>query len=236
MDGILLFNKPILWTSHDAVDFIRKKIRQKSVGHAGTLDPLATGLLVMLIGKATKLSSVLTSMDKDYSGALTLGFSTDTQDLEGRVLFGGQPAFPDEARVHSIFAELTGNKLQTPPAYSAVRQKGKKMYELARQGAVIESQPREVVISQFSITRWDPPEVYFFLTCSKGAYVRSLCDDVGKRLGCGATLSALVRNRVGPFRLAHALTRERTDRLPCDLLERMLLNFDPVRNETVSRN
>lgn len=236
MDGILLFNKPILWTSHDAVDFIRRKIGQKSVGHTGTLDPLATGLLVMLIGKATKLSGMLTSLDKDYSGSMMLGISTDTQDLEGRVLAESTAPLPDDARVHSVFSEFLGAQLQTPPAYSAVRQNGKKLYELARQGLDVEAKPREIVVSEFSITRLALPEICFFLTCSKGAYVRALCDEAGKRLGCGATLSALVRNRVGPFRLAQALTREQIERLPCDLLERLLLNFNPEKNEALSRN
>jgi tRNA pseudouridine55 synthase len=235
MDGILLFDKPILWTSHDAVDYIRKKIGQRSVGHAGTLDPLATGLLVILIGKATKLSNTLISMDKDYSGSMSLGFSTDTQDLEGRISSFSESS-PEEARVRAVFSDFTGQQSQTPPAYSAVRQNGKKLYELARQGGVTDIKPRDIYISALTITRIDLPEVCFFLTCSKGAYVRSLCDDIGKKLGCGATLSALVRNRIGPFRLTHALKRQEIDRSPSDLLEKLLLNFNPTTNEYLSRN
>ncbi len=236
MDGILLFNKPVLWTSHDAVDFVRKKTGQRSVGHAGTLDPLATGLLLVLIGKATKLSGALTCLDKDYAGVMTLGISTDTQDLEGRIQRFKIPDPLDENRIRSVISELTGTQLQAPPAFSAVRQKGKKLYELARQGQRAWAAPREVVVSEFRITRLDPPDVTFFLSCSKGAYVRSLCDEVGERLGCGATLSALVRTRIGPFHLAHSLTREQVEKLPGDLLERLLLDFEPSKNEALSRN
>ncbi len=222
MDGILLFNKPILWTSHDAVDFIRRRLGQKAVGHTGTLDPLATGLLVILLGKATKLSQQFSAMDKDYAGAMTLGITTDTQDLEGRLLGGAGFDSVEEKEVLRIFAGFIGAQAQTPPLFSAVKMKGKKLYEWTRRGVAVEAAPREITISAFHLVNFFPPEVHFSLSCSKGTYVRSLCDDVGKRLGCGATLSALSRTRVGQFHLKDAFTETRIKELSLAEIENRL--------------
>ena len=209
MDGILLFDKPILWTSHDAVDFIRRQSGQREVGHAGTLDPLATGLLVLLLGRATKRSNEFSGMDKDYFGTMTFGMSTDTLDMEGRILRSADPGHLTPEAVRAAFAALVGETLQTTPQYSAVKRGGRKLYEMARRGQTTEALPvRTVTLSDFQLLDLHEAEAHFFLTCSKGTYVRALCDEAGRRLVCGAALSSLVRSRIGPYRLKDAAREE----------------------------
>ncbi len=211
MNGILLFNKPILWTSHDAVDFVRRRTGLRAVGHAGTLDPLATGLLVLLLGPATKRQNEFMGLDKSYEGVMTLGFSTDTQDCEGRVLAESDFSHVHRETIENVFKKYTGKIRQTPPLFSAVHVKGKKMYEWARHGggpgAVAAPRPneREITIHRFELLRLNLPDIYFTLSCSKGTYVRTLVDSIGQDLGCGATLTALVRTRVGSYSLNDAL-------------------------------
>ena len=227
MDGILLLNKPILWTSHDAVDFIRRRLGQKSVGHAGTLDPLATGLLVLLLGKATKLSQELSVSDKEYAGSMTLGVSTDTQDMEGRVLAEKDFLGVERDEVESIFLSMLGAQQQIPPAFSAVKKKGKSLYAWARQGMAVQGDAREVTLSRFSLTEFSLPEIHFSLDCSKGTYVRTICNSVGEKLGCGATLSSLVRIRSGNFLLKDALSQKEVSELSfSDIEKRSVRNFD----------
>ncbi|MBI4432965.1 MAG: tRNA pseudouridine(55) synthase TruB [Candidatus Omnitrophica bacterium] len=209
MDGILLFNKPVLWTSHDAVDFVRRRARQRAVGHAGTLDPMATGLLVLLLGKATKLSQVLSACDKEYAGRMTLGLRTDTQDLEGKIIATADPSGVTQAQLEVIFNGFKGAVVQATPAFSAVKAQGKKMYEWARKGVAVELPKRKIFIQDFKLLAFEPPDVHFVLGCSKGTYVRALCDEIGQRLGCGATLSCLARTRVGPWTLQQALSEEK---------------------------
>jgi tRNA pseudouridine55 synthase len=230
MDGILLFNKPILWTSHDAVDFIRRRLGQKSVGHAGTLDPLATGLLVVLLGKATKLSGKLSDLDKDYAGTMTLGITTDTQDMEGKILSAKDSSGIAQAQIEKALALLCGEQVQEPPAYSAVRKNGRKLYDWARRGVSVEVAGKKITVSKFELIGFLPPEAYFFLTCSKGTYVRSLCDLAGRHLGCGATLSSLVRTRVGGFLLKDALDQRQVGDLTLGQIEKKL-----VMDESLSR-
>jgi tRNA pseudouridine55 synthase len=224
VDGILLFNKPILWTSHDAVDFVRRRTGQRAVGHAGTLDPLATGLLILLVGRATKRSAEFADLDKDYFGTMTLGVETETQDMEGRILRQTDASDVTPERLGRAFSGFVGQMRQTTPLYSAVKRGGRKLYELARSGAVAEAAPsRTVTLSDFRLLEFPSPEVHFFLTCSKGTYVRALCDDVGRELGCGAALSSLVRSRIGPHRLSAALGEEDVRRLGPAGLEGSLL-------------
>ena len=204
MDGILLVDKPILWTSHDVVDFVRRAAGQKRVGHAGTLDPMATGLLVLLVGEATKRSAEFMGMDKDYRGSMRLGVVTDTWDLEGRILSERSPEQVSREGLENIFLGLTGVQSITPPSYSALRKEGKRFYELARQGVMLEPPPREITVSAFRLEHFEMPEAYFFMSCSKGTYVRSLCQAVGEKAGCGAVLSSLVRTRIGPWHLSAA--------------------------------
>ena len=223
MDGILLFNKPILWTSHDAVDFIRRRIGQRLVGHAGTLDPLATGLLVILIGKATKLSQELSSSDKEYAGSLTLGIRTDTQDLEGKIISSGDFSNVSPQKVEAVFSKMTGVQQQVPPRFSAVKKKGKSLYAWARQGTVVEADSREITIPHLTMTEFLLPDIYFSMSCSKGTYVRSICDLIGERLGCGAVLSSLARTRSGSFLLNEALNQKEISEWSLDAIEKRLI-------------
>lgn len=213
MDGVFLFNKPIHWTSHDAVDFARRKFGQKAVGHAGTLDPMATGLLILLAGSATKRSAEFMGFDKEYEGTFSLGVRTDTQDLEGRIVDERDAAGVTRERVEQVFAEFIGPQKQTPPQFSAVKLKGKKLYQDARKGLVTAVEPRDVVVNEFEVTHFFQNEIAFRLACSKGTYVRALCDAVGERLGCGAVLSSLVRTRIGPYRLKNAGKHEDLSRV-----------------------
>lgn len=205
MNGILLINKPILWTSHDVVDFVRRRVGQKRVGHAGTLDPMASGLLVLLLGEATRRSAEFSGLDKDYRGSMRLGVETDTWDLEGRIQAEKCPELVGRKEIEKIFSELEGVQSITPPCYSALRKEGKRFYELARQGVMVAPAAREITVSTFRLEDFVTPEAYFFLSCSKGTYVRSLCQSVGEKAGCGAVLSSLVRTRIGPWRLSEAM-------------------------------
>lgn len=226
MDGILLFDKPVLWTSHDAVDFVRRRIGQRAVGHAGTLDPMATGLLVLLLGKATKLSQALSACDKDYAGHMTLGIRTDTQDLEGKIISTGDPSGVTQAQLEALFNDFKGSILQAAPAFSAVKAQGKKMYEWARKGVAVDLPKREIFIEDFRLLGFESPQVDFFLHCSKGTYVRALCDEIGQRLGCGATLSCLVRTRVGSWTLRQALSEEKLASLRPEELSRYFVKYE----------
>ncbi len=223
MDGILLFDKPKGWTSHDAVDFVRRIIHQKKVGHAGTLDPMATGLLVLLLGAATKRSQELSGLDKDYSGSMRLGVETDTYDMDGKIISQKDPGPIQEDLIHGIFKTFQGEQEQIPPAYSAIKKDGKKMYELARKGIVVEIAPRKVRIDELKLTHYASPEVGFFMRCSKGTYVRSVCHAVGKKLGCGAALSVLQRERIGPFHLKDAFTKEALSDITISSLEKKII-------------
>jgi tRNA pseudouridine55 synthase len=223
VDGVLLFDKPMLWTSHDAVDFIRARTKQKAVGHAGTLDPLATGLLVILLGKATHFFQSFSLFDKSYAGSMTLGIATDTQDLEGRITAWQEPHEATEEKLREIFFKSCGKFQQVAPSFSAVRRQGKKLYALSRKGKAVDPPSREVEVSEFKLLRFETPEVYFSLVCSKGTYVRSLCDGIGKELGCGATLSSLVRTRVGCFGLDRAFRKEQIEPLSVHKIEECLI-------------
>ena len=222
MDGLLLFNKPILWTSHDAVDFVRHKVGQKAVGHAGTLDPLATGLLIILLGKWTKRSEEFLTMGKSYEGTMLLGIETDSHDMDGKILAQKDVKGVDSEKISSVFSALTGKILQTPPIFSALKQNGKKLYEMARQGAVVTPTPREVEVKEFHLNYFHENEAAFSLSCSKGTYVRSLAHELGKRLSCGAVLSSLVRTSIGAFHLKNALTQAELKTMTQNQIEKYL--------------
>ena len=205
MDGIYLLDKPIAWTSHDLVDAVRRKTGQRAVGHAGTLDPMATGLMILLLGKATKRSVEFSGLDKSYRGSIRLGVRTDSWDLEGRVL-EERPVPELAARTLSeVFGQMTGERLLLPPIFSAIKRGGQRAHAVARRGEVLEMEPRPMNIYQLVLDAYDAPEVYFSVDCSKGTYVRSLAYDLGERLGCGGTLSSLVRTRIGDLRLDQAI-------------------------------
>jgi tRNA pseudouridine55 synthase len=203
VDGILLVEKPTGITSHDAVDAVRGALGTRRVGHAGTLDPLASGLLIMGVGRATRLLRFLAELEKEYEGTGRLGVETDTLDAEGRVL---REASVDvsEVALRETMAGFVGELQQRPPAYSAIKVGGRKLYRAARRGQHVEAPPRRVRVDRFDLLRWQPPDFEFLVVCSSGTYVRSLVADVGTRLGCGAHLSRLVRTRIGAFRLEEA--------------------------------
>ena len=210
---VLLINKPRDWTSFDAVRKIRNLVKTKKVGHAGTLDPLATGLLIICTGKFTKRINEFMAQQKEYTGTFTLGAVTPTFDLES------EPGdFKDISQlkpemIMEAAAKLTGELLQVPPIHSAIKKNGKRAYELARQGKQIAMEPRKVTISEFEITGIDLPLVGFRVVCSTGTYIRSLAQDIGVLLGTGAYLSSLCRTRIGAFTLEGALTMEEAQKL-----------------------
>jgi tRNA pseudouridine55 synthase len=208
MDRIIVIDKPKGSTSHDIVDIVRRTFHIKKVGHAGTLDPMATGVLVILTGKCTKESGRLSGDDKEYEGELTLGATSDTEDAEGVITDSGKSLKIDPTGIREAFGAFLGPIEQVPSAYSAVKYKGQKLYELARKGIRVEIKPRNIVISRLDITDISLPKVRFSVTCSKGTYIRKLAADIGQRLGCGAYLSALRRTRSGNFTIDQAISIE----------------------------
>lgn len=205
MNGILLVDKTAGMTSHDVVDRIRRAAGMRRVGHTGTLDPAATGLLILCLGKATRLSEFLTGLDKTYEGAILLGTTTDSYDLDGEIVEErGVPAL-ELAQVQAACDSFTGAILQVPPMVSAVKVGGERLYKRARKGEVVEREPRPVTVREFRILDFQPPRATFRLQCTRGTYARSLCHDVGQALGCGACLADLRRTAVGKYRIEDAL-------------------------------
>lgn len=208
-DGVLLIDKPSAHTSHDVVARVRGILHMKRVGHAGTLDPMATGLLVLLLGKATKLSQYLMSVDKTYTGSVKLGQVTNTQDAEGDVLETRPVPELTEDAVRAALRGMVGDQYQTPPMFSAIKIKGVPLYKSARAGEEIEREPRFIRVKRFDLTRWAPPDTLdFSVDCTKGTYVRTLTHDLGQKLGCGAHLSALRRISSGALNVDRAVTLE----------------------------
>jgi tRNA pseudouridine55 synthase len=198
-DGVLLVDKPARLTSHDVVDRIRRHFGFKKVGHCGTLDPAATGLLIIVLERATKLQAQLMSDDKTYEGTMRLGIATDSQDADGKVI-AEKPVPPltgDD--IEKVFARFRGDIQQVPPMVSAVKHQGTPLYKLARTGKTVEREPRLVHIYDLRPLKVDPPRVEFRVTCTKGTYVRTLCHDIGEVLSCGAHLADLRRTRSGNF-------------------------------------
>jgi tRNA pseudouridine55 synthase len=208
---LLLINKPLRWTSFDTVNKIRNLVRVKKVGHAGTLDPLATGLLIICTGKFTKKINEYQAQEKEYTGTFTLGATTPTYDLESEPENLKPFEQLKEEDIRSNVEKFTGEILQVPPAHSAIKLDGKRVYELARQGKEVKLEPRKIIIKEFEIVKIDPiaiglPLVHFRVVCSTGTYIRSLANDFGAALGCGAYLSSLCRTRIGNFLLQDAMT------------------------------
>ena len=206
-DGILNLDKPRGPTSHDVVARVRKLTGIRRVGHAGTLDPLATGVLLICIGRATRVSEYLMTGRKVYRARVRLGVTTDTYDAEGRIVAETEVEL-DRPQVEAALARFRGAIEQVPPMYSALKHEGKSLHRLARQGIEVERKPRPVEIYRLELTAWQPPECTLELTCSRGTYVRSLAHDLGQALGCGAHLAALTRLASGRFRLEDAVTLE----------------------------
>lgn len=202
---VLLIDKPLYWTSFDVIKKIRHLIRIKKVGHAGTLDPLATGLLIVCTGKFTKRINEYMAKEKEYTGTFTLGATTATYDAESEPVPNGSYENINIEKLEKIAETFTGNIMQVPPAHSAIKKNGKRAYTLARQGEEVQLEPRSIIIYSFLITQYEPPIVHFKVTCSTGTYIRSLANDFGKALGCGAYLSSLRRTRIGEFNVNDAV-------------------------------
>jgi tRNA pseudouridine55 synthase len=205
---VLLIDKPLHWTSFDVVKKIRNTIQIKKVGHAGTLDPLATGLLIVCTGKFTKKINEYMSQEKEYTGAITLGATTPTYDLESEPVNHKSVDAITEETIQSTTQQFTGEILQIPPVHSAIKQQGKRVYLLARQGKEVIMEPRKITIHKFEITSIEMPVIYFKVVCSTGTYIRSLANDFGQALGCGGYLSQLRRTRIGNFKVEDAMSVE----------------------------
>lgn len=206
MNGVIIINKECGMTSHDVVAEVRKILRMRTVGHTGTLDPDATGVLPVCVGRATKLSQFFLSSDKEYEATLVFGVRTDTQDSTGNVVSEVREMNFVKKEVEEAFSKLTGEIEQVPPMVSAVRHKGRRLYELARKGEEVERAPRKIQIFKLEIINCQLPRVRFRVVCSKGTYIRTLCADTGDMLGCGAHQAELTRVRSGPFRLSDSVT------------------------------
>ncbi|HEY8476007.1 MAG TPA: tRNA pseudouridine(55) synthase TruB [Chloroflexota bacterium] len=206
--GFLNVEKPRGYTSHDVVAFVRRTIRVRRVGHAGTLDPAARGVLPICVGRATRLADEVGEGEKAYQGDVVLGIATTTDDAEGEVVAHGDTAGIDEATVRKALDGFVGPQEQIPPAFSAVRVQGMRAYQLARRGGAVELRPRQITIYEARLVAWHPPVATIFVRCSRGTYVRAIARDLGQRLGCGAHLDNLVRLAVGRFTLDDALALE----------------------------
>lgn len=205
---VILVNKPYQWTSFDVVKKLRYALKFKKIGHAGTLDPLATGLLILCTGKMTKQIESFQSQEKEYTGSFIIGKTTPSFDLETEISLGQDIAHLTEQDIRNATSKFSGWIDQTPPIFSAVKVNGKRAYKSARKGEAIEIKSRKVEIKEFEITRIELPTVDFKIICSKGTYIRSIANDFGKELGVGAYLSALCRTRIGEFKLENASTLE----------------------------
>ena len=214
MDGVIVINKPKGKTSHDCVGFVRRLAGTRKVGHTGTLDPLATGVLPICIGCATKASELLTCENKSYTAELILGKTTDTLDCDGTVL-SESPVDFDEEKIRECIMSFVGKSEQLPPMYSAIKKDGKKLYELARQGISIERDRRKIEIYSIDIFDMNKKNnsVTFSVDCSKGTYIRSLCDDIGAKLGCGGYMNSLERTKSGKFSIDNSYTFEQLQTL-----------------------
>lgn len=206
LHGFLVVDKPAGWTSHDVVARVRRLVGERRVGHAGTLDPAATGVLPLAVGAATRVLEYLAGADKTYRAEVTFGVETDSLDGDGRVTGRGDASALTEPTVADLLPAFRGPLAQIPPMHSAIKVDGRRLYELAHRGEEIERAPRPVVVSRLDLLVWRPPVATLLVDCSKGTYVRSLARDLGTAAGCGAYLSDLVRLRTGPFTLCEAIT------------------------------
>ena len=227
-DGVLLVDKAEGMTSHDVVALVRRQLHIKKVGHCGTLDPIATGLLLLTIGRGTKVQDLLMSEDKEYVGTLTLGAITSTQDREGKVLDVRPVPLLSENEIRAAFEKFRGDFYQIPPMVSAKKHGGVPLYKLARQGKVVEREPRFVHVYRYSVDRVTLPEVDFSVLCSKGFYVRTYAHDIGELLGCGAHLKSLRRTKSGRFDVADAVTVDQIKTSPREEIASRILSLPQV--------
>ncbi|MDD5698557.1 MAG: tRNA pseudouridine(55) synthase TruB [Victivallaceae bacterium] len=205
-DGVLLVDKPPGWTSFDVVNMVRNRFNVPKVGHCGTLDPAASGLLVLMLGRYTRLSQKFSGEDKIYQSDLLLGTETDSQDMDGEIIAENDYSRVSEARVREVISTFSGDQEQLPPMFSAKKQDGQRLYRLARQGVEIDRETKPIHIHSIVIDEIALPHVKFTVKCSKGTYIRTLCADIGQKLGCGGVLYALRRTFSGRFDLNNAVT------------------------------
>ena len=230
--GVININKEKGYTSHDVVAKLRGIVGQKKIGHTGTLDPDATGVLPVCLGKATKLCDMLTDKSKTYETVMLLGKTTDTQDISGSVVSESSVESIDEDAVKKCIGEFVGDYLQVPPMYSALKVNGKKLYELARQGIEVERKARPVVIHEIKILEIALPRVRMEVSCSKGTYIRTLCHDIGLKLGCGACMEELIRTKVSCFEIPDSLTLGQVQELKeAGKIEEILVPIDAMFSE-----
>ena len=226
MDGVFNFYKPRGMTSHDAVYFFRRLLKIKKVGHTGTLDPNATGVLPICIGKATRISEYLLEVDKEYIGELSLGFETDTQDGDGTALKSSDKKVTEDEIVQA-FDKFRGTIYQTPPMYSALKQNGKKLYELAREGIIVERPSRKIDIKDIKIlNNLNNRQIIFYTKCSRGTYIRTLCNDIGSNLGTYGYMSHLIRVGVGTFKIENSLSMEYLESMDKEELKNIITPID----------
>jgi len=228
LDGVLLVDKAEGMTSHDVVALIRRKLAIKKVGHCGTLDPIATGLLLLTIGRGTKVQDLLMSEDKDYAGTLTLGATTSTQDRQGEIVNVRPVPQLEENEIRAAFEKFRGDFYQLPPMVSAKKHGGVPLYKLARQGKVVEREPRFVHVYRYTIDRIALPEIDFSVVCSKGFYVRTYVHDIGEVLGCGAHLKSLRRIKSGRFDVANAISVQQIKNTEREEIVRKILSLPEV--------
>jgi tRNA pseudouridine55 synthase len=210
---VLLIDKPFRWTSFDAVRKVRNLVNTKKVGHAGTLDPLATGLLIICTGKFTKKINEYMAKEKEYTGTITLGATTPTYDLESEPIDHKPIEHITKEEIEKAALDFTGEIQQIPPIHSAIKKEGVRVYELARRGIDVKLEPRTVTIHRFDIEKLEGALVHFRVVCSTGTYIRSLANDIGEKLGCGGYLSSLCRTRIGEFKLDDAYTMEAFEKM-----------------------
>ncbi len=227
LSGVLLVDKPMGPTSHDIVHRIRKNFQIKKVGHGGTLDPMATGLLIILLGKGTKLSDRFMGSDKIYEGTLRLGVTTDSQDAQGEVISESDPSYITEDMVRDEMNKLLGDSFQLPPMVSAIKIKGVPLYKHARKGKEVERKQRFIHLYKFQLLHFENPDAEFVVKCSKGTYVRTLCHDIGQNLGCGAHLARLRRTRSGKLDIENALTMDKIMKMS---REELASHIVPIKN------
>ena len=228
LDGVLLVDKAPGMTSHDVVAIVRRRLNTKKVGHCGTLDPLATGLLLIVLGRGTKIQDLLMAEDKEYVGTMTLGVMTDSQDADGQVVETRPVSDYPREQIDTAFSKFHGDFYQTPPMVSAIKKEGVPLYKLARQGKTVEREPRFVHVYAHEIQEVRSPEIDFRVVCSKGFYVRTYAFDIGNELGCGAHLKSLRRTRSGKFTLEHAVTVNDIQTQDAAVIEQRILSLPTV--------
>ncbi len=228
INGVLLVDKESGMTSHDVVAIARRSLGIKKIGHCGTLDPLATGLLILVIGRGTKVQDLLMSEDKEYEGTMTLGVTTDSQDADGEIVDELPVKNLDSSEIEAAFNKFHGDFYQTPPMVSAIKKEGVPLYKLARKGKTVEREPRFVHVYTHKVLATRLPEIDFRVKCSKGFYVRTYVHDIGQELGCGAHLKMLRRTKSGNFALDRAVTVADLKSLPRDDLAGRVLSLPEV--------